>query len=155
MSRDWVAKIYSFAVQPDITFYFKVPLEVSLNRILEGRPTLKYHEAGLDMGWSADPYESFRIFQGKILKEYAELGDEAGFTVIDATKEIHAQQSEGAQDHLEENRSADVPGALAQMKEKKFFERQLPELKNAKFAGKLFVIEGDGRLGGAPRRSRA
>ena len=28
------------------------------------------------------------------------------------------------------------------MKEKKFFERQLPELKNAKFAGKLFVIEG-------------
>jgi dTMP kinase len=28
------------------------------------------------------------------------------------------------------------------MKEKKFFERQLPELKHAKFAGKLFVIEG-------------
>ena len=94
VSRDWVAKIYSFAMQPDITFYFKVPLEVSLNRILEGRPSLKYHEAGLDMGWSADPYESFRIFQGKILKEYAELSDEAGFTIIDATKEIHAQQSE-------------------------------------------------------------
>lgn len=94
VDRDWVAKIYSFAVQPDITFYFKVPLEVSLNRILEGRPTLKYHEAGLDMGWSADPYESFRIFQGKILKEYAELGEKHAFTVIDATKEIHAQQSE-------------------------------------------------------------
>ena len=94
VNRDWVEKIYSFAVQPDITFYFKVPLEVSLNRILEGRPSLKYHEAGLDMGWSTDPYESFRIFQGKILKEYARLIDEAAFTVIDATKEIHAQQSE-------------------------------------------------------------
>jgi dTMP kinase len=28
------------------------------------------------------------------------------------------------------------------MKEKLFFERKLPELKNARFAGKLFVIEG-------------
>lgn len=93
VDRDWVAKLYSFAVQPDITFYFKVPLEVSLNRILEGRPSLKYHEAGLDMGWTTDPYESFRIFQGKILKEYAELTDKASFTVVDATNEIHVQQS--------------------------------------------------------------
>lgn len=93
VDREWVAKLYSFAVQPDITFYFKVPLEVSLNRILEGRPSLKYHEAGLDMGWTTDPYESFRIFQGKILKEYAELTDKASFTVVDATNEIHVQQS--------------------------------------------------------------
>jgi len=94
VDQKWVEKLYSFAVKPDITFYFEVPLEVSLNRILEGRPSLKYHEAGLDMGWSADPYESFRIFQGKILKEYAGMSSKAGFTTIDATKEIHKQQSE-------------------------------------------------------------
>ena len=94
VDREWVSKLYNFAVQPDITFYFEVPLEVSLNRILEGRPSLKYHEAGLDMGWSTDPYESFRIFQGKILKEYADMRKQAGFTTIDATKEIHIQQAE-------------------------------------------------------------
>lgn len=94
VDKDWVAELYSFAVQPDITFYFEVPLEVSLSRILEGRPELKYHEAGLDMGWSADPYESFRIFQGKILKEYDGMKKPASFTTIDATKEIHVQQSE-------------------------------------------------------------
>ena len=94
VDREWVTKLYDFAVKPDITFYFEVPLEVSLNRILEGRPSLKYHEAGLDMGWSTDPYDSFRIFQGKILKEYADLRPKAGFTTIDATKEIHVQQSE-------------------------------------------------------------
>ena len=38
VDRDWVAELYSFAVLPDITFYFRVPLEISLNRILEGRP---------------------------------------------------------------------------------------------------------------------
>jgi dTMP kinase len=67
---------------------------VSLNRILEGRPQLKYHEAGLDMGWSGDPYESFRIFQGKIREQYEQMVKTCKFTVIDATREIHEQQSE-------------------------------------------------------------
>lgn len=91
---EWVQQIYGFAVRPDITFFFDVPLEVSLGRILEGRPTLKYHEAGLDMGWSADPYESFRIFQGKVAEQYAALKDKFQFTCIDATREIHDQQTE-------------------------------------------------------------
>jgi dTMP kinase len=92
--QDWLEKLYSFAVPPDITLYFRVPLEVSLNRILEGRPELKHHEAGLDMGWSTDPYESFRIFQGKIREQYERMVKPFNFTAIDATKEIHCQQSE-------------------------------------------------------------
>jgi dTMP kinase len=92
--RDWLEQLYSFAVHPDITFYFRVPLEVSLNRILEGRPQLKYHEAGLDMGWTTDPYESFRIFQGKIHEHYEAMLARFDFTTIDATREIHEQQSE-------------------------------------------------------------
>lgn len=93
VDRDWVKELYSFAVLPDITLYFRVPLEISLNRILEGRPALKYHEAGLDMGWSTDPYESFRIFQGKVFEEYESMREPFGFTVIDATEEIHVQQA--------------------------------------------------------------
>ena len=93
VDRDWVEQLYSFAVLPDITLYFRVPLETSLNRILEGRPALKYHEAGLDMGWSADPYESFRIFQGKVFAEYESMREKFGFTAIDATEEIHVQQT--------------------------------------------------------------
>jgi dTMP kinase len=93
VDRDWVSELYSYAVLPDITFYFRVPLEVSLNRILEGRPSLKYHEAGLDMGWSTDPYESFRIFQGKVHAEYEGMREQFAFTDIDATEEIHVQQA--------------------------------------------------------------
>jgi dTMP kinase len=93
LDRDWLTKLYSFAVHPDITFYFRVQLETSLNRILEGRPALKYHEAGLDMGWSTDPYESFRIFQGKVFAEYEAMRERFGFTVIDASEEIPVQQA--------------------------------------------------------------
>ena len=94
LDRAWLEKLYNFAVHPDITFYFRVPLEISLNRILEGRPQLKYHEAGLDMGWSTDPYESFRIFQGKVHEEYEKMLKQFDFTTIDAPREIHEQQRE-------------------------------------------------------------
>lgn len=93
VDRDWVEQVYDFAVHPDITFYFRVPLEVSLNRILEGRPALKYHEAGLDMGWTTDPYESFRMFQGKVFEQYESMRERFGFTVVDASEEIHVQQA--------------------------------------------------------------
>jgi dTMP kinase len=94
VDRDWVQQVYSFAAQPDITLFFRAPLEVSLRRILEGRPELKYHEAGLDMGWSTDPYESFRIFQGKVLEEYDAMKDKFRFTQIDSDQDIHAMQEQ-------------------------------------------------------------
>lgn len=92
VDRGWVRKLYSFARTPDISFFFKTPLEVSLDRILEGRPQLKYHEAGMDLGFSADPVESFRVFQGRILGEYVKMESEFGFTVIDATQPAEKQQ---------------------------------------------------------------
>ena len=89
----WVRGIYNFAAQPDLTFFFKADLEVSLNRILDGRPKLKFFEAGMDLRLSPDPYESFRIFQGRILDQYLAMSAEFNFTIIDANKRIEAQQS--------------------------------------------------------------
>jgi len=93
MSPGWLERLYAFAVPPDLTFFFDVPLETSLKRILDGRPQLKHHEAGLDMGWSTDPYESFRIFQGRIHEQYAVMKKKYHFSVIDAEAEIHDQQA--------------------------------------------------------------
>jgi dTMP kinase len=89
---EWVRKNYSFAVQPTVAFYFRVPLEESLRRILYGRPKLKYYEAGLDLGLHTDPYESFRLFQEGIIKEYEKMVDEFGLTTIKATLPLTEQQ---------------------------------------------------------------
>lgn len=91
---DWVRRVYNFAVKPTVAFFFRAPLEVAIDRILSGRPSLKYYEAGLDMDWTDDAEESFKIFQGKILNEYDKMVNEYGLTKIDATKSIQAQQSE-------------------------------------------------------------
>jgi len=53
---------------------------------------LKFYEAGLDMGWSQNAQESFRIFQGKVLDEYDRLIDEYGLSVVDASQAITDQQ---------------------------------------------------------------
>jgi dTMP kinase len=90
---EWVRGNYSFAALPDLTFFFKANLEVSLQRILEGRPQLKYFEAGMDLRLSSDPYESFRIFQGRILEQYLAMSTEFNFLVLDANERIESQQS--------------------------------------------------------------
>lgn len=90
--RQWLRTLYSYAHQPDVTFFFNVSLDVALERILSGRPQLKYHEAGMDMDYSTDIYESFRIFQGKIYEEYLRIAKEFKFVVIDANKSPEAQQ---------------------------------------------------------------
>jgi dTMP kinase len=91
---DWLRKMYGFARVPDYTLYFRLPLETALGRILEGRPALKYFEAGMDLGLSSDIYESFRLFQGRVMDQYENLADEFGFIRIDATRNVHDQQVE-------------------------------------------------------------
>ncbi len=90
---EWVRGIYNFAALPDLTFFFRASLEVSLRRILDGRPQLKYFEAGMDMRLSADPYESFRIFQGRLLEQYLAMSTEFRFTIMDANQPVEAQQN--------------------------------------------------------------
>jgi dTMP kinase len=92
VGRQWVRNLYRFAIEPNLCFYFRVPLDVALGRILGGRDALKYYEAGMDLGLARDVEESFRIFQGRILDEYDAMAGEMGFHVIDATLSIEQQQ---------------------------------------------------------------
>ena len=93
MDPQWVRELYSFAVKPTAAFYFRVPLDVAMKRILDGRSGVKYYEAGMDLGLSEDPEESFGIFQGRILDEYEKMVPEFDLTTVDATLPIEEQQT--------------------------------------------------------------
>jgi dTMP kinase len=66
----WLRNLYEFATRPDLALYFRVDIDTSVARIMGGRMQLKYHEAGMDLGLSQDPIQSFRLFQSKVLEEY-------------------------------------------------------------------------------------
>lgn len=91
VDKEWVRNLYGFSIRPDGTFYFQVPVEVSLERIANSRAP-GYYEAGMDIGFSTDPKESFQLFQSIIINEYDKMVDEFSFNVMPATRPIHEQQ---------------------------------------------------------------
>jgi len=88
----WVRNLYSFAVQPDLAFYFRVPLDIAVERIIASRARLKYYEAGMDLNLSDNKVTSFRLFQQRIISEYEAMISEFGLTVIDGTLPVKQQQ---------------------------------------------------------------
>ena len=85
--------VYRFAPRPDLALYFRVPIEISLERLLTGRAKLKYHEAGMDLGLSRDPVESFRMFQSRVLDDLRPAGRASSVcTWSTRTGDIHSQQ---------------------------------------------------------------
>ena len=93
MDREWVRDLYGFAVPPTVAFYFRVPLETAIGRLLDARDGFKFYEAGMDLDLSDDQEESFRLFQGRIINEYEKMIPEFDLTVIDATLPIEVQQA--------------------------------------------------------------
>ena len=88
----WVREVYSFALRPAVTFYFRVPIEVSLSRLLNARKKIKYYEAGMDLNLSSYVQESYHLFQSRVTDEYDRMSGEFNFHVMDATLPIDIQQ---------------------------------------------------------------
>lgn len=94
VNPEWVRNLYSFCVQPDLALYFKVPLNLAVERILESRSKLKYYEAGMDLGLSENRVTSFRLFQQRIINEYEHMIDEFGLKVVDGSLPVKQLQRE-------------------------------------------------------------
>lgn len=91
VDAQWVRKVYDFAIKPDLAIYFDIDPQTSMERICANR-TPKFYEAGMDLKLSNDPYESYIIFQSRVIKEYQKMVDEYGLVKIDAKDSIHSKQ---------------------------------------------------------------
>jgi len=87
----WVRKLYDFAPEPDLVFYLEQPVDVLLKRIIASKG-LDYYESGRDIGLSTDFYESFKLYQSKILSEYDEMKEKHHFITIDGTQPLEMIQ---------------------------------------------------------------
>lgn len=91
VDKDWVRNMYGFAVKPDLTLYYSITAEISLERICSNR-TPSFYEAGMDMKLSNNPYKSYVIFQNMVNTQYLQMVDEFGLVKIDAQQSIHSKQ---------------------------------------------------------------
>lgn len=87
----WVRNTYDFSIKPDLAIYFDIDPEIAMERICANRSP-KFYEAGMDLNLSEDPYESYKIFQAMVTKEYKKMIDEYGLIELDARDSIHTKQ---------------------------------------------------------------
>jgi dTMP kinase len=93
VDRSWVRSLYGFAIAPHLVFYLKIDEKTLIRRVLQSRG-MDFWESGMDMKLGDDIYESFRAYQRSLLKEYASMGDEFGFRILDARRKVDVIQDE-------------------------------------------------------------
>jgi dTMP kinase len=76
-----------------MVFYLKVDVETLIGRVLESRG-MDFWESGMDLKAADDIYDSFRLYQNKLLREYTSMADEFHFRTVDARRPIEYIQDE-------------------------------------------------------------
>jgi len=84
IDAEWVKRIYSLAIEPDLAFLCRVPVEVALERAMKKNKNVpKFYESGMDVSGVTDPTQSFKEFQGKVDQAYSKLVDQGILTPVD------------------------------------------------------------------------
>ncbi len=102
----WIRSAFGFALVPDLTLYLKIDVDTLIPRILRSRG-MDYWEAGMDMHFGTDLFESFRKYQWRLIREYHRMAREFRFVAVDATasvEEIQARVRRKVQALLEERK---------------------------------------------------
>lgn len=89
---NWVRKLYDYAPNPDLVFYLDMPVDPLLKRIIGGT-SLDYFESGRDIGLSTDIYDSFKIYQTRMLDEFHKMSEEYNFITINGIDTIEENHS--------------------------------------------------------------
>ncbi len=88
ISKRWTHEIFGFAMIPDLVFYLDVEPTELVHRVFQKLASLDYYESGMDMGLSDEMYESFTIYQARMVKEFRGMEKRYGLVPIDANRPI-------------------------------------------------------------------
>jgi dTMP kinase len=93
VDRAWLRSLYGFAIAPHLVFYLKVDVDTVTRRVLQSGG-MDYWESGMDMKHADDIHDSFRAYQGRLLREYSAMADEFGFRVLDGRRRVETIQND-------------------------------------------------------------
>ncbi len=94
LDRDWLARLYGFALIPRRVFFLRLDPDELIRRTLRRGGELDYWESGRDIGLAPDLYTSFRKYQTLILQEFDRMAGLYDFTTIDASRTVEEVQAE-------------------------------------------------------------
>jgi len=88
MDENWLKNLYGMALVPDAVFYLNVSPEELIQRNFAKNAGLDYWESGMDVGFSGDIFDSFLIYQRKMLEQFKRLQKTYGFTMVDGHNSV-------------------------------------------------------------------
>jgi len=94
LDREWLARLYGFALVPQRVFFLRLDPDELIRRTLRRGGELDYWEAGRDIGLAPDLYTSFRKYQALILKEFDRMSERYEFTTFDASRSVQEVQND-------------------------------------------------------------
>lgn len=86
---DWSRKLYGFAMKPDLVIYLRAEVDDLVARAVVSRG-FDYWESGMDMRLADNLYDSFRIYQSRLIKQFDAMAGEYGFRTVNASRDVDA-----------------------------------------------------------------
>jgi dTMP kinase len=84
---NWARKVYGFALVPDMVLYLRANVDTLVTRIIHGRG-FNYWESGMDIRCADNLYDSFRVYQSKLIEQFDNMAAEYGFVSVDANRSV-------------------------------------------------------------------
>jgi len=89
----WAREMYSFALKPNIVLYLKADVHTLVSRLVHGRG-FDYWESGMDLHLAGNLYDSFQIYQARLIEQFDQMAEEDHFVTLDAARSINALQQD-------------------------------------------------------------
>jgi dTMP kinase len=86
--RRWSHDLYAFSLVPDQVYYLQVDPYTLVHRVFEKNLSLDYYESVADMSLSDDMFESFILYQQKIVKEFQIMQKSYALSPIDGNNSV-------------------------------------------------------------------
>lgn len=86
--RRWIEQVMGFGLVPHAVYYLRADVEHLVSRVVLGRGAFNYWESGMDLRFGPDMYESFIVYQARLIKAFDSMAEPYGFEVIDANQPV-------------------------------------------------------------------
>src|SRR4029453_2454429 len=85
--REWVNRVFDFALKPDLVLYLRVGIEDLITRVIQ-HSGFNYWESGMDLHLAESMFENFGGHQTRMLGEFDTMATEYNFHMIEASPNI-------------------------------------------------------------------
>ncbi len=110
-SAEWIRGVFGFAMVPDIVLYLNTDVNSLVQRVI-GSKGMDYWESGMDMHLGNDLYDSFTVYQARLLEAYEAMAEEFKFEMLEtagrSVEAIHEELRERIEPVVRRPRKVDV-----------------------------------------------